>query len=363
MTIDHLPSLLIRFTYEFAGYVSAAEGFVFLSGFVAGLTYTRRSLSRPDSELWRRGLRRSGTIYLYHLGLFLALFLTLPCLPLNEGYWSTWIPVLHSNPAVALLMGATFLSQPKFLDILPMYCVFLLVTPIIITQFKRANAFAVLGMSFSLWLVAQLGLRDTLARALIDSPLLNLGEFDFMAWQLLFVGGLFLGFRHYAHSEQPSAASKPIVLYFGLVAAVLFLARRGLIPEGGIVQNLACLADKRTLGLTRVFNFTAILILIAHWYPRIGEGRAVRCLAYLGQHSLQVFAFQILLVSLVNALLTKPTSGNEPLRLVIVALCVASLFPIAWLHERSKKPARGLAMAGWNNHRKTAPSQLNGPPG
>src|SRR5437899_3266510 len=47
MLVDHLPIILpgmftlIAGLYEALGYVSAAEGFVFLSGYVTGLVYTR----------------------------------------------------------------------------------------------------------------------------------------------------------------------------------------------------------------------------------------------------------------------------------------------------------------------------------
>ena len=50
MAINHLPSDLRVITDEGVGIVSSAEGFVFLSGVLAGFVYTRR--------LWREGASR-----------------------------------------------------------------------------------------------------------------------------------------------------------------------------------------------------------------------------------------------------------------------------------------------------------------
>ena len=41
MAADHFGEPLFQHLYEFAGYVSAAEGFVFLSGMLVALVYSR----------------------------------------------------------------------------------------------------------------------------------------------------------------------------------------------------------------------------------------------------------------------------------------------------------------------------------
>ncbi len=46
-------------------------------------------------------------------------------------------PLPLESPLLALGLGAVFLMQPAFLDILPMYCLFLLITPFIINRFKK----------------------------------------------------------------------------------------------------------------------------------------------------------------------------------------------------------------------------------
>jgi len=64
MTVTHIPT---RFSDPFGqplGYVSAAEGFVMLSAYVAGMVYTQRQL-RDGAEAMRSAfLRRAFKIYL-----------------------------------------------------------------------------------------------------------------------------------------------------------------------------------------------------------------------------------------------------------------------------------------------------------
>src|SRR6266850_5514249 len=52
ITIDHLPSAFAAFTYQSLGFVSAAEGFVFLSGYVAGMVYAPFAVNGCWKELW-----------------------------------------------------------------------------------------------------------------------------------------------------------------------------------------------------------------------------------------------------------------------------------------------------------------------
>jgi hypothetical protein len=51
IAINHLDTELRVFTDYVFGFVSTAEGFVFLSGLVAGLVYTRRAAKQSPGEL------------------------------------------------------------------------------------------------------------------------------------------------------------------------------------------------------------------------------------------------------------------------------------------------------------------------
>ncbi len=72
MTVNHLPSSLRAFTDESLGIFSSAEGFVFLSGMLAGLVYTRRLRRDGPGGLHQAVVQRATRIYAWHVGAFLT---------------------------------------------------------------------------------------------------------------------------------------------------------------------------------------------------------------------------------------------------------------------------------------------------
>src|SRR5215813_4831288 len=74
MTLTHLPTRFSDFVNQPIGFVSSAEGFVFLSALLVSRVYMRQAIADGTAlrnKLWRRSLR----IYAYHL-LMLALAFT-----------------------------------------------------------------------------------------------------------------------------------------------------------------------------------------------------------------------------------------------------------------------------------------------
>src|SRR5580704_9144570 len=74
MTLTHLPTRFSDFVNQPIGFVSSAEGFVFISALLVGRLYMRESIvdaTGTRRRLWKRSLK----IYGYHL-LMLALAFT-----------------------------------------------------------------------------------------------------------------------------------------------------------------------------------------------------------------------------------------------------------------------------------------------
>lgn len=65
MAFNHDGGPLSRFTHEPIGFVSAAEGFLFLSGLATGWTYAAPA-GLSSSSPARRAFRKAGRIYLHH---------------------------------------------------------------------------------------------------------------------------------------------------------------------------------------------------------------------------------------------------------------------------------------------------------
>ena len=123
MTVDHLPPTLIRkFTWQTFGFFSAAEGFVFLSGLVAGQVYGRVAITQGVAAVSQRALRRALTLYLTNAGLMTLVILAARAglVTLGTGFnpgWSLWIKTMLC------------IETPMDSEILRMYCIFLLLLP------------------------------------------------------------------------------------------------------------------------------------------------------------------------------------------------------------------------------------------
>src|ERR1700674_2156325 len=87
------------------------------------------------------------------------------------------------------------LFRPPLMDILPMYVLFSFLTPAVFGAAQRWGWKTVLFVSFSVWVIAQTDVRGILVNASNDLPFVQLGPFDLLAWQFLWVGGLFIGQR------------------------------------------------------------------------------------------------------------------------------------------------------------------------
>lgn len=345
MTIDHLPTVLWKVTYEWVGYVSAAEGFVFLSGFVSGLTYTRVSLQQGNSEARRRASLRARMIYFFHLCTFIALLFALRPIPPDARWSEPWLPLFRQNAVISILMGATFLSQPQFLCVLPLYCVLVFAAPHIISQFKNGNASLVIGTSISLWMVDQFHVTALLLSSLPPGLPVNLGAFDFLAWQGIFIVGLYCGFKYYTHDCQRFPIPISVTMYAGIVILVLFLCRHNVFFGRSFSDAMNGLADRTTLGIVRVLNFSALCVFITSFSWSKKHNFLLKSLAYLGRNSLQVFSFQIFLVYAMNVWWGETDHQGWPAGSLMAAVCITSLYLPAWISEQVKRSGR-IALIG-----------------
>ena len=135
--IDHLELRLSAITNSPLGYSSAAEGFIFMSGLVAGIVYMGRALKTDFKTMAVHAQKRSFTIYRYHVFLYLlTLILFLNSAAINQ-FWKSEMPLIAANPLSAFFLGISLLYQPAPNDILPIYCILLLILPLILEQFVK----------------------------------------------------------------------------------------------------------------------------------------------------------------------------------------------------------------------------------
>lgn len=334
MTIDHLALPLSSYTIHALGFISAAECFVFLSGYVAGIVYTKLRVIYGKQSLWQAALQRAGMIYLAHISVFLLLLVTGLYSNFFVSAWKLNIynfadPLLLNKPLLALALGSVLLYQPTFLDVLPLYFILVLLMPFLLEQFIKGRSLMVILASATLWFIAQFGVLGLITSAVAKYLPIHLGAFDILAWQLIFVSGLYLGFLKYQQRDLTSLLSNKLVIISLIIATLLFLLRQDLIAINFLESE--AIISKERLGLLRLINFAALVYLVGMLRSKFNKLFEWRWLAGLGQHSLQVFAFHVGLIFLLAPM--QISSLPKITSFFVTFLVVLSLAIPAKLHQ------------------------------
>ncbi len=332
MLLEHAPGPLHAWTLHWFGFLSEAEGFVFLSGCVAGWVYTRTLRERGVGALWRRAGRRAVTIYVWHLAAFVAVWGLLHYLDPHVARlgWGAWEPILGADWPAAAGWGLALFYQPTMMDILPMYFVLLLFLPALLMVAEEKGGGWVLLGSLVLWLAAQAGCRASLADYLPDGRGTFPGNFDVWAWQLLFVAGVVVGHR-FAASAGPPRKRRTWVLGPALfVLGGLFAVRHSDWGGGVAVELPEALISKPHLGPMRLLNFLALAGLVYAGYPVLRTRCGNRALALLGRQSLVVFAFHLPLIFSLHLAQRYGWLPGPARQCGVVALAAATLWLPAW---------------------------------
>jgi hypothetical protein len=132
MTLTHLPTKASSISNQTFGFVSDAEGFIFLAAFLMGQIEQRNQQKWGESGVLRDVLRRTCRIYFYQCALLAVAFTLVAEVALRfhllalENLLSFYL----QSPKQALIAAALLDYCPSLMDILPMYIVFMLLTPI-----------------------------------------------------------------------------------------------------------------------------------------------------------------------------------------------------------------------------------------
>lgn len=351
MLNNHVNSRLKFLSEAPVGFAFAAEGFVFLAGYVVGLVYTRAATKLGRAALYRKAWHRAWVIYLFHIGVFALMWCLAQLSPILTQSWRAEgvLVQMMEAPVSALLMGVTLLYQPVYLNILSMYFVFLLLTPVAVDFLMRGRDKLVLGSSAAVWALAQVNWYFGWVQW-------ELSYFNVLAWQAVFVGSLWFGVRRAQGRSTGVHFGPTMLLPIGGIAVGLLLLRYifmgyngGFLPLDPLFrwsgytfgEVVVGLTDKGQMAPLRVLNIFAVAYVLA-WLlqmqnPRLNALFSLRWLVYLGQHSLQVYAFHVPLVFLLIPLrqwLAPLGWPGDLLYVVATLLAAASLTLPAWLHVR-----------------------------
>jgi hypothetical protein len=330
MTANHLPSLFRVLSDQSLGIFAAAEGFIFLSGLLAGWVYTRRLLAQGSAALHEAASRRATLIYRWHVISFLGCLVIVQLGQYVFGFCSMTSPQLfYVHPVLAVVLGLALLHQPGLLDILPMYCAFVLMLPWALRALQAGRRAWVLGISGAVWLAVQW------APPIDGAPLypIHVGTFNILAWQFLFILGVVIGHARATNPASVRMRPNPVVIVLASAVAVYcWILNRYAGPHPWADATFGMLLNKPALGFLRLADFGAVAYLIgvlASAFPRLFEWRPFEL---LGRHSLVVVATQSMVVMV---LLQFPSLFATQLSNCLTSLAAfATLFIAAAVHER-----------------------------
>jgi hypothetical protein len=348
MAADHFGEPVFQHLYEFAGYVSAAEGFVFLSGMLVALVYSRYHHA-GGHVLEQRVWHRAGVIYLYHLMVLLAVFVFSVGTEISGAYWKSFATEMQAEPIRGLLSGVFLTYKPPMLDVLPLYVILMLCAPFALrwmTQYSRVGVAMVLLGSVSIWWGAQYMLGDTLQAFLPGVLMLRTGAFHLLAWQLVFVLGMVLGFLRFDSKDAFPRVNGWLFALSVAIVVYLFLQRHGYMHQAAEHSPLlAWLQEYRhiardNMAWMRLLNFLAFVYVAAtliNLHKRYGLFNWLvlpgRWLAFLGQHSLQVFAYHLVVLYCYIPFRWGDWALSDNQKWVLLVVFLASLSLPAWWHQ------------------------------
>jgi hypothetical protein len=290
-------------------------------------------------------IHRAGRIYCVHL-------LTLAFAFLVGSFLLSYLPGLRTlfeqylrNPPAAIGASMLLVFQPPLLDILPMYILFSFLTPLVFWGAGKWGWKAVIFGSLLIWLIAQLRVRDLLVTATKDLSYVNPGPFDVLAWQFLWVSGLFCGQR-LCENEGALPLPKPLPPILILLAVAFFAWRLLTVSTVPLPTNQAWLLDKWHLGPLRLLNFLATGWVLSKVLGHLKRWQtALQPFSLIGRNMLPVFSSQIGLSMLLIGIMSSPESV-EPFSSILVICQLITAFLLALFFEWAKQKKKPLIELG-----------------
>ena len=340
MTLTHLPTRFSNWFGQPFGFVSAAEGFVLLSAFMAGSIYTRRAMQQGVPAMRQAFLLRALKLYGCQLGILVFVFAVIAKIgvSLEQPAITNLLSFYLRDPFTAVWSGVALIYSPPLVDILPVYVVFMLASPWMLTIGLRRGWTPIMIASIALWFLAQFDLTKFLYDGVVavtgfKVPFDQTGSFHILAWQFIWILGLWMGSNSASARDRDAGTGFPqrLVTLAGTIALVAFMWRHsvGQIPFGSF-DALNLLFDKWHLGPLRLINLFALLIVTLHFGPRLKSALRCRFLETVGAASLPVFCAHLVIVLLVLAFIGDQR-GEIPLwaDVAVVGASFAALYAVA----------------------------------
>ena len=357
--LDHLPNnILAHFTFQSVMFADAAEVFILISGYAAGMVYGRAMARQGFVVAGIRVYQRLWQLYVAHVFLFM-LYLAVVAYTADALNKSLYAEEFNSTnflnePGLALVQALLLQFQPAYMDILPLYIVLLAILPLVLVGFRSWPG-VIAAVSFALWLAVQFDNRVALAA--YPGPD-RVWFFNPFAWQALFVLGAWFGWRNIGGGVSWLTGR----WLFWLAAALSlagFLIRFSWtlhdlydpIPVLVSAKLLWPFLSKTELGIIRLVNVLAVALLVANLIPvraRFLRSSAAWPFLICGRNSLYIFCLGILL-SVLGHLVLNEFFGGVAMQFAVSVAGVAIMIGVAalleWLVAAQGTPGGGAVGA------------------
>lgn len=239
MAIDHIgvfgpDTWLYAVTGKGDFYLSAAEGFVFISGLVMGLVYFKLIAREGLSSVVPKVLARVVKLYWLAVGLALFFIGLAQFTPLKIWAQRDWITITDPTELVVNVLTLHYGYHGS--SILVMYIMFIALTPALFYFLSKGQTRQVLAVSWLVWL------GNYLYPSAFTMPFA--ANFPLASWQALFVTGLVIGW----HREKFAGLLKSNwrKVYYAAIAgtAIFMLAVYLLRLNGGLADAFPLLNEK-----------------------------------------------------------------------------------------------------------------------
>ncbi|MCB9207184.1 MAG: OpgC domain-containing protein [Ignavibacteriales bacterium] len=290
MTIDHFSYQIMSYNF---GYFSAAEGFVFVSGLVMGIYGINKYYTDGFIKLKSILRRRSFKIYKYHIFSLLFFFLFSFLLKINQNSFS--LSTLELFDYEHFLWGLLLVYSPNYLDILPMYIFFVLISPYIIDLIIKKKIGFILVFSIFLWLGNYLFINSSLNNLFYYFQIPFKGVFSVLSWQFLFVLGILSSSLYKTNIMNKVIHSKLTIIITLSVASLFFFQKHEILEiiEAGLLEKLTA---RSILGPLTIINFLAVSYIVFYSLTIFDIKKYFIHVGMLGSYSIQVFTFHVLLI-------------------------------------------------------------------
>ncbi len=335
--IDHLGRFFgfwELFTGRGAQWVSAAEGFFFVSGIMIGLVRGRKMEGRPMSEVLEKCWSRALVLYFWALGL--SLFFSF--IAINFSGLAGLKAGIYSDGSNWNLVRDTFSLYFSYgwADFLRYYAVYLFFAPLAIWLFRIRAWWVVLLLSLSVWLGTE--------------SMMN-------SWQILFFSGALVGYYHQEIWAKFSNLKmkwqrliRRSIFAVSLITLSLSIWFTTIVEEYGknvgssflgldlggarnySIETLRVVFDKTSLAPARLALFYLwfmALYLLVRKYENFLEEKLGWLLITLGQNSLYVYIMHAIILFCLNLIV--PEGLAWPLNVLIATSFVGGIW---WLTKK-----------------------------